>query len=65
MSADNPYPAPAPRELADMCVIQAWENYIDDHTRLLLEWSADELRRLMDRCARLASELERAEARSA
>jgi hypothetical protein len=61
----NPYPSPSPKVLSDMCAMQAWEEKIDDHTRLLLEWSADELRRLMDRCTRLAAKLEQAEARSA
>ena len=64
MSNGNPYPPPAPRELADMCAIQAWENHLDDQTRLLLEFAADELRRLMDRCLVLSVNLERAEARA-
>ena len=34
----NPYPAPAPRVLADMCAIHAWSEHIDDNTRLLMEW---------------------------
>lgn len=58
----NPYPAPAPRVLADMCAIHAWSEHIDDNTRLLMEWAADELRRLMDRCNELASRNEQLEA---
>lgn len=63
MSNGNPYPPPAPRELADMCAIQAWENHLDDQTRLLLAWSADELRRLMDRLVSQARAHEQAEAK--
>ena len=62
---DNPYKPPAPRVLAEMCAIHAWSDHIDDHTRMLLEWSSDELRRLMDRCVVLSVNLERAEARAA
>ena len=62
--SDNPYPPPSPRALADMCAIHAWDDGLDDHTRLLLEFAADELRRLMDRCVVLSVNLERAEARA-
>ena len=63
MSKENPYPAPSPRVLADMCAMHAWNEHIDDQTRLLLEWSADELRRLMDRLVAQARAHEQAEAK--
>lgn len=46
---DNPYPAPAPNVVADMCAMHAWSDHIDDHTRKLLEWSADTIRIMAQR----------------
>jgi hypothetical protein len=45
--SDNPYPAPAPLVLADMCAIHCWSQHIDDHTRKLLEWAADTIREVV------------------
>ena len=44
---DNPYPAPAPLVLADMCAIHCWSQHVDDHTRKLLEWAADTIREVV------------------
>lgn len=44
---DNPYPAPAPLVLADMCAIHCWSQHVDDHTRKLLEWAADTIREIV------------------
>ena len=44
---DNPYPAPAPLVLADMCAIHCWSDHIDDHSRKLMEWAADTIRKVV------------------
>jgi len=62
MAVDNPYPAPAASVLADMCAVHAWSEGIDDHTRLLLEWSADTIRQLLTANNRLAQRAEQREA---
>jgi hypothetical protein len=59
---DSPYELPAPTIVADLCAQRAWDDEIDDDTRLRLEFAADTIRRLMRRCVRLALHLERAEA---
>ena len=47
--------------VADMCATKAWDDDIDDDSRLLHEMAADTIRSLMLRCNRLALHLERAE----
>jgi len=58
---ENPYPAPAPLVLADMCAIHAWSDHIDDHTRKLLEWSADTIRQVVRENHRLSHRAEQVE----
>lgn len=60
--SDNPYELPAPSVVADLCAQRAWDDAVDDDTRLRLEFAADTIRLLMARCTRLALHLERAEA---
>jgi hypothetical protein len=48
--------------LADMCAVQAWNDDVDDHTRMLLEWSADTIRTLLVANNRLAQRAEQREA---
>ena len=61
MATDNPYPAPAPLVLADMCAIQAWKDDIDDESRKLLEWAADMLRQVVRENHRLSHRAEQVE----
>lgn len=60
--SDNPYELPSPSIVADLCAQRAWDDEIDDDTRLRLEFAADTIRQLMQRLVRQASHLERAEA---
>jgi hypothetical protein len=62
MSCENPYELPPPSIVADMCAQRAWDDEIDDDTRLRLEFAADTIRHLMQRLVRQALHLERAEA---
>lgn len=61
MATDNPYPAPAPLVLADMCAIQAWNDHLDDHSRKLLEWAADVIRKVVRENHRLSHRAEQVE----
>ena len=61
MATDNPYPAPAPLVLADMCAMQAWKDGIDDHSRKLLEWAADVIRQVVRENHRLSHRAEQVE----
>ena len=61
MKAENPYPAPAPLVLADMCAIHCWSDHIDDHTRKLLEWAADTIRLVVRENHRLTHKAEQLE----
>jgi hypothetical protein len=61
MKAENPYPAPAPLVLADMCAIHCWSDHIDDHTRKLLEWAADTIRQVVRDNHRLTHKAEQLE----
>jgi len=65
MKADNPYPAPAPLVLADMCAMHAWSDHIDDHSRKLMEWAADTIRLVVRRNAQLSHDRDQAEADAA
>jgi hypothetical protein len=60
--SDNPYDLPPPSIVADLCAQRAWDDEIDDDTRLRLEFAADTIRELMQRLVRQALHLERAEA---
>ena len=62
MACDNPYPPPAAGVLADMCAVAAWDDHIDDHSRKLLEWSADTIRALLIANGRYANRAEHLEA---
>jgi len=62
MSCENPYELPPPSIVADLCAERAWDDEIDDDTRLRLEFAADTIRHLMQRLVRQALHLERAEA---
>jgi hypothetical protein len=59
---DNPYELPAPSVVADLCAQRAWDDEVDDDTRLRLEFAADTIRLLMKRCVELAWFFERLEA---
>jgi len=59
---DNPYELPAPSVVADLCAQRAWDDEVDDDTRLRLEFAADTIRLLMKRCVELANLFERLEA---
>ena len=65
MKAENPYPAPAPLVLAEMCATHAWCDQIDDHSRKLLEWAADTIRDVVRKNARLSHDRDQAEADAA
>lgn len=55
---ENPYELPAPTIVADLCAQRAWDDEVDDDTRLRLEFAADTIRTLMQRCIHLARKLE-------
>lgn len=55
---ENPYELPAPTVVADLCAQRAWDDEVDDDTRLRLEFAADTIRALMQRCIHLARKLE-------
>jgi hypothetical protein len=59
---DNPYELPAPSVVADLCAQRAWDDQVDDDTRVRLEFAADTIRLLMKRCVELAGLFERLEA---
>ena len=65
MATDNPYPAPAPLVLADMCAMHCWSEDIDDHSRKLLEWAADTIRCVVRMNACLSHDKETLEADNA
>lgn len=65
MSEDKPYKLPPALTVADMCAMRAWDDNIDDDSRLLLEMAADTIRMLHKRLMRLAHSNEQAEATSA
>jgi hypothetical protein len=58
---DNPYKAPAPLIVADLCAQAAWLDSIDDDSRLRLEWAADTIRDLHTRLVKNAATLEKTE----
>jgi hypothetical protein len=45
-----------------MCAQRAWDDEVDDDTRVRLEFAADTIRLLMKRCVELAGLFERLEA---
>jgi hypothetical protein len=61
--ADKPYALPAAVTLANRCEARAWDDEVDDDSRLLLEQAADMIRGLMARCVSLAAASEKREAR--
>lgn len=63
--ADKPYRLPAAVRLATYCEARAWDDEVDDESRLLLEQAADMIRTRMARCVSLAAATERSEARRA
>lgn len=63
--ADKPYTLPAAVTLANRCESRAWDDGVDDASRLLLEQAADMIRGLMARCVALAAATEQREARRA
>lgn len=62
MNEDKPYNLPPALTVADMCAMRAWEDSIDDDSRLLLEMAADTIRALHKRLCLLAKSNETAEA---
>jgi hypothetical protein len=63
--ADKPYTLPGAVILANRCESRAWDDDVDDASRLLLEQAADCIRSLMGRCVSLAAASEKREARRA
>lgn len=61
----NPYPLPPPQVLADMLAVHAWDEHVDDDTRLMLEWAATTIRKQHKQNVRLAKTLEVTEAKHA
>jgi hypothetical protein len=61
----NPYSLPPAKVLADMLAVHAWDDAIEDETRLLLEWAATTIRKQHKQNVRLAKTLEVTEARNA
>jgi hypothetical protein len=62
---DKPYTLPAAVTLANRCEHRAWDDEVDDDSRLLLEQASDMIRGLMARCVSLAAACEQREARRA
>lgn len=62
---DKPYTLPGAVMLAQRLEARAWDDDVDDASRLLLEQAADMIRGLMTRCVSLAAATERSEARKA
>jgi len=60
--SNNPYELPAPSIVADLCAQRAWDDEVDDDTRLRLEFASDTIRMLMRRCVQLAKRNETLEA---
>ena len=61
----NPYQLPPAAVLADMLAVHAWDDEIEDETRLRLEWAATTIRKQHKQNVRLAKTLETTEARNA
>lgn len=61
MKSENPYPAPSPLVLADMCAMQAWNEHLDDDSRKLCEWAADVIREVVRENHRLSHRAEQLE----
>jgi hypothetical protein len=57
-----PYNLPPALTVADMCAMQAWENDVDDESRLRLEMAADTIRAMNLQMMRIAHSLETTEA---
>ena len=62
---DKPYTLPSAIALAQLCETRAWDDDVDDDSRLLLEQAGDMIRGLMMRVVRMAAASELAEARRA
>jgi len=62
---DKPYTLPSAIKLAQLCETRAWDDDVDDESRLLLEQAGDMIRGLMMRVVRMAAANERAEAQRA
>lgn len=61
--SDKPYSKlPPALTVADMCAMRAWDDNIDDDSRLLLEMAADTIRLLHRRLMRVSHSMEQAEA---
>jgi hypothetical protein len=56
---------PSPDAVRAMCAQRAWDDEVDDDSRLLLEQAADTIRALMLRCGRLSKSLEASECETA
>ena len=64
--SDKPYSKlPPALTVADMCAQRAWDDDVDDDTRLLCEMAADTIRLLHKRLMTLAHNNEQAEATNA
>lgn len=61
MTADNPYPPPAPGVLVQMLRIAMWNDSIDDDSRKYHEWCADVIEQLLHNNGRLVARNERLE----
>lgn len=63
--SDKPYKLPPALTVADMCAMRAWDDNVDDDSRLLCEMAADTIRAMHKRLGRLAHNNEQAEANNA
>jgi hypothetical protein len=61
--SDMPYELPPALIVADMAALQAWMEDVDDNSRLILEMSADTIRKMHRQQFRLAQAIERLELR--
>lgn len=61
--SDAPYELPPALIVADMAALQAWMEDVDDNSRLILEMSADTIRKMHRQQFRLAQAIERLELR--
>lgn len=59
---DTPPPPPSPGVLANLCARRAWDDDVDDRSRLLLEWAADVIRACVSAQHRALSRAEKLEA---
>ncbi|MEB3209669.1 MAG: hypothetical protein VKK63_12255 [Synechococcus sp.] len=63
--SDKPYNLPPALTVADMCAMRAWDDDVDDQSRMIHEMAADTIRLMHKLQCRLAHCNEQAEATNA